>query len=155
MMPTLQGAPDVSHLGATDFPMTFEANLVDHPRPERVSYHWSSPDECLEIQNPTMRMTEVLAHSLPGYDRLQLSVTADVGGRTLSSSLGATYGTNDYPGVAIRLTVPKVVFVNDGDTGDSTAFLDKVEFTPSATREEMYEIVDNDPPLTAVQSRHK
>lgn len=94
-MPTLKGSPDVTHLGAADFPMTFEANLVDHPRPERVSYHWSSPDECLEIQNPTMRMTEVLAHSLPGYDRLQLSVTADVGGRSLSSSLGATYGTND------------------------------------------------------------
>ena len=117
MMPTLQGAPDVSHLGATDFPMTFEANLVDHPRPERVSYHWSSPDECLEIRNPTARTTEVSARSVPGYDRLQLSVTTDVGGRTLSSSLGATYGTNDYPGVAIKLTVPKVIFVNDDFRG--------------------------------------
>lgn len=47
----------------------------------------------------------------------------------------------------------EVVFVNDGDTGDSTAFLDKVEFTPSATREEMYEIVDNDPPLTAEEEQ--
>lgn len=132
-MPILQGAPNVTHLSPDGSPFEFSANLIDYLHPDRAAYSWTSPDEMLDIFSPQERSTLVSPRVFQGFDRFQLAVAADLGGLTLRSFLDATYGVDGYPGVAVRVSAPKVVFLNDDDRSSRYYYVDCSVYSPVDT----------------------
>lgn len=111
--PTLQGTPDVTHLRATDFPQLFSAVVSDYPNPDGLNYEWYSSDDNVMIMSPHSRETLVAVDSMPSWDVFDLSVSTEINGQPYFSSVRICYGTNETPVASLRMSAPKVVFVND------------------------------------------
>ena len=117
--PTFFGSPDVAGLAASDFPMTFTAVFLDCCRTNGATYHWTSPDERVNILSPNAQTTEVeIDSSLSGND-LELSVEAYTQDRNYYSTLRYHIPTNDARGLS--LSMPDVFFVNNDDDNDDGA----------------------------------
>ena len=112
-MPTLQGAPNVSHLGPDSFPAEFHAVLTDYCGTTQPTFQWSSSDENIQFSSPHAQTTMATCDSLPSWASLVMSVQANFGGPPLESYLYSTYGTNETPQVALSLSAPELVFLND------------------------------------------
>ncbi len=111
--PTFFGSPDVAGLAASDFPMTFTAVFLDCCRTNGATYHWTSPDERVNILSPNAQTTEVeIDSSLSGND-LELSVEACTQDRNYYSTLRYHIPTNENFGFS--LAMPDTLFVNDDD----------------------------------------
>ena len=111
--PTLQGTPDVTHLRATDFPQLFSAVVSDYPNPDGLNYEWHSSDDNVMIMSPHSRETLVAVDSMPSWDVFDLAVSTEINGLSYFSSVRICYGTNETPVASLRMSAPKVVFVND------------------------------------------
>ncbi|MBQ6337912.1 MAG: hypothetical protein IJI36_02095 [Kiritimatiellae bacterium] len=112
-LPWLCGSPDVVHIDPTTGPVTFHANLFDY-RGGAASFLWAGSD-ALTIASPNSQTTAVTA-DLADWRLANLSVTASFGlGRSLTSYLDVSYGTNDSPQVSCSLSVQSVHFINEGD----------------------------------------
>lgn len=112
-MPTLQGSPDVSHLGPNSFPMTFAAVLADYCGDVVPTFHWSASSEDIKFDNSNAQTTTVSYASLPSWRSLSMTVQANLGWYSLYSYLYPTYGTNETPQVSVSLCCQSVMFVND------------------------------------------
>ena len=112
-MPTLQGSPDVSHLGADDFPKEFKAVLTDYCGSEEPIFQWTASDDNIRFESPNSQATSVSVDSMPSWKDFTISVQANLGGYALWSHLYATYGINAAPQVTLSLKAPEVVFLND------------------------------------------
>ena len=106
--PTLQGSPDVIHLGASDFPKLFSAMVFDYPDPDSLTFYWNTSDKNIHIDSPYSRQTMVSVDDLPSWNRFDLSVSTVINGYCLYSTIGScSYGTNECPKVRLGLNVPK------------------------------------------------
>ena len=125
MMPTLQGSPAVTHLGPDDFPATFEAVLSDIPQNCEVSYEWSADAECLDIESPRSKITQVRPKNMPSWNSTSMSVTSRFKNKSLTSTVSSlTYGTNSIPTAKLTLSFPDVTFLNDDLRSDRVYPLD-------------------------------
>ena len=112
-LPWLCGTPDVVHIDPMAGPVTFHADLLDY-RGSAASFLWTGSD-ALTIASPNSQATAVTA-DLADWRLANLSVTASFGfGRSLTSYLYVSYGTNDSPQVSCSLSVQSVHFINEGD----------------------------------------
>ena len=118
-MPTLQGAPNMSHLGPDTFPTEFHAVLTDYCGTTQPTFQWSASDENVQFSSPNAQTTTVTCDSLPSWDELVMSVQANFGGLSLESYLYSTYGTNDNPQVELSIDVPRGLALN-GDIKEVT-----------------------------------
>ena len=106
--PTLQGSPDVIHLGVSDFPKLFSAMVYDYPDPDSLTFYWNTSDENIHIDSPHSRQTMVSVDGLPSWNHFDLSVSTFINGCELYSTIGScSYGTNENPQVRLGLNVPK------------------------------------------------
>ena len=112
-LPTLQGSPNVGHLGVASFPQSFEAILSDYCGSSVPSYQWSSSDPSMEFSTPHAPTTTVTCASIPSWNTCTMSVQVNLGGLSLWSYLHPTYGTNDTPRVGVSLSCQSVLFIND------------------------------------------
>ncbi|MCQ2390322.1 MAG: hypothetical protein MJ240_02760, partial [Kiritimatiellae bacterium] len=64
-----------------------------------------------------------------------------------------TIHVTDEPGKDGAEHLIEIIYTQDGDDSSSVGYLDNLTWTPSATREEMYEVVDNDPPMSAEEEQ--
>ena len=125
MMPTLQGSPAVTHLGPEDFPITFDAILSDIPQNCEVSYEWSADAECLDIESPRSKITQVRPKNMPSWNSTSMSVTSRFKNKSLTSTVSSlTYGTNSIPTAKLTLSFPDVTFLNDDLRSDRVYPLD-------------------------------
>lgn len=111
-LPTLQGSPNVGHLGVGSFPQSFEAILSDYCGSYVPSYQWSSSDASMEFTTPNESTTTVTYASIPSWNMCTMSVQASLGGFTLWSYLFPTYGTNSIPQVHLSLDAPEGIALN-------------------------------------------
>lgn len=111
-LPTLQGSPNVGHLGVGSFPQSFEAILSDYCGSCAPSYQWSSSDASMEFATPNESTTTVTCASIPSWNMCTMSVQANLGCFSLWSYLYPTYGTNSIPQVHLSLDVPEGVALN-------------------------------------------
>ena len=136
-MPTLQGSPDVAHLGPNSFPVTFAAILADYCGDEVPTFQWSASSEDVQFSNPNAQTTTVTCASLPSWGSLFMSVQANLGWYSLYSYLYPTYGTNETPQVSLSVRAPKVVFVNDDDRTSRWYRVSIDLFSPTETNANM------------------
>ena len=111
-LPTLQGSPNVGHLGVTSFPQSFEAILSDYCGSYTPSYQWSSSDPSMTFSTPNAPTTTVTCASIPSWNMCSMSVQANLGGLSLWSYLYPTYGTNTTPQVHLKLDAPEGLALN-------------------------------------------
>ena len=107
-LPTLQGSPDVRHLGPDDFPVTFSAIVTDCPNQDSLTFMWGTSDVNIHIRSPFSRETQVSVGAMPSWNTFDLYVSTIIGDHYLESRLGsAAYGTNDCPQVRLSLNVAR------------------------------------------------
>ena len=111
-LPTLQGSPNVGHLGVTSFPQSFEAILSDYCGSYTPSYQWSSSDPSMTFSTPNAPTTTVTCASIPSWNTCTMSVQANLGWFSLWSYLYPTYGTNATPQVHLKLDAPEGLALN-------------------------------------------
>ena len=111
-LPTLQGSPNVGHLGVTSFPQSFEAILSDYCGSYTPSYQWSSSDPSMTFSTPNAPTTTVTCASIPSWNTCTMSVQANLGWLSLWSYLYPTYGTNATPQVHLKLDAPEGLALN-------------------------------------------
>ncbi len=113
-MPTLQGSPNVSHLSATSFPVTFEAIVADYCGSTLPAYQWESSDENILFATPHAQSTAVHCSSMPSWTRAGIAVTATIGGYELCSLMDDfTYGVNATPRVHCSFSAPSALLVRN------------------------------------------
>ena len=114
-MPVFFGYPDIVHIGLENNPMTFGALISDYRGDGSIQFLWTASDG-LTIASPNSQTTQVNVVDMPSWAEAQISVTANIGGRTLESHLeGLTYGTNYTPQVHLTLNVPDAVLLNSNE----------------------------------------
>ena len=111
-LPTLQGSPNVGHLGVASFPQSFEAILSDYCGRCTPSYQWSSSDPSMTFSTPNAPTTTVTCASIPSWNTCTMSVQANLGWLSLWSYLYPTYGTNATPQVHLKLDAPEGLALN-------------------------------------------
>ena len=111
-LPTLQGSPNVGHLGVASFPQSFEAILSDYCGSCTPSYQWSSSDPSMTFSTPNAPTTTVTCASIPSWNTCTMSVQANLGWLSLWSYLYPTYGTNATPQVHLKLDAPEGLALN-------------------------------------------
>ena len=111
-LPTLQGSPNVGHLGVASFPQSFEAILSDYCGSRTPSYQWSSSDPSMTFSTPNAPTTTVTCASIPSWNTCTMSVQANLGWLSLWSYLYPTYGTNATPQVHLKLDAPEGLALN-------------------------------------------
>jgi len=112
--PCLCGAPDTVHIDPRAGAVDFSALLWDYCG-SGASFQWAVSDG-LTVASPNAQTTEVTADVGTDWELAEMSVTAAFGsGRSLTSYLRVSYGTNDSPQVSCSLTVQGVHFINEGD----------------------------------------
>ena len=111
-LPTLQGSPNVGHLGVASFPQSFEAILSDYCGSCTPSYQWSSSDPSMTFSTPNAPTTTVTCASIPSWNTCTMSVQANLGWFSLWSYLYPTYGTNATPQVHLKLDAPEGLALN-------------------------------------------
>ena len=111
-LPTLQGSPNVGHLGVASFPQSFEAILSDYCGSYTPSYQWSSSDPSMTFSTPNAPTTTVTCASIPSWNTCTMSVQANLGWLSLWSYLYPTYGTNATPQVHLKLDAPEGLALN-------------------------------------------
>ena len=95
-------------MGSSEFPKTFEAMLLDYRgNSDGVTYEWHSGCDNVKIASPNDASTLVSVESMPRWSELNLSVTAKIAGRELTSFLTGSYGLNQYPGVYCSIAMQK------------------------------------------------
>lgn len=108
-MPIFYASPGVSHIY---YSQTFTANLLDYRYASRVAYRWVCEDENVVISSPQSQTTRIRFSTLPSWRRTSMKVTAQVGGETLESVLGFTYGEYNEPQLHVNFTAPTAVMLN-------------------------------------------
>ena len=111
-LPTLQGSPNVGHLGVASFPQSFEAILSDYCGSRTPSYQWSSSDPSMTFSTPNAPTTTVTCASIPSWNTCTMSVQANLGWLSLWLYLYPTYGTNATPQVHLKLDAPEGLALN-------------------------------------------
>ncbi len=125
-LPTLQGSPNVGHLGVDSFPQLFEAFLSDYCGSYAPSYQWSSSDPCMEFTTPNAPTTTVSCACIPSWSACTMSVQANLGVFPLWSHLYLTYGTNSAPQVYLSLDSPEGVALHGQRRALSVSFMSDV-----------------------------
>lgn len=114
--PTFFGSPDIGRLGPNQTRCTFRANLVDYRYAQSAVFNWSGGDADIHILSPRDRETVVEVVRMPSWRSMNISVSAEVFGETLVSTLtGLIVGENDAPQMHLDLAVPEALLVNEGD----------------------------------------
>ena len=151
--PTLQGSPDVIHLGESDLPKLFSAMVYDYPDPDSLTFYWNTSDENIHIDSPHLRQTMVSVDDLPSWNHFNLSVSTVINGYYLYSTIGScSYGTNEYPQVRLGLNVPKGIPVKGDRLEAGYSFECDVEtngwlvleYTSSTNRVSLWQSPTND-----------
>ena len=115
--PWLCGAPDAVHIDPRAGAVDFSALLWDCCG-SGASFQWSASDG-LTVASPSAQTTEVTADGGTDWALAEMSVTAAFGsGRSLTSYLRVSYGTNDAPQVSCSIAVQGVHFINEGDRAE-------------------------------------
>ena len=111
--PWLCGAPDTVHIDPRAGAVDFSALLRDYGG-SGASFQWAASDG-LTVAAPSAQTTGVTADGGTDWELAEMSVTATFGsGRSLTSHLRVSYGTNDSPQVSCSIAVQNVHFINEG-----------------------------------------
>ena len=106
-MPTLQGSPNVPHVGIGDSSVVFSAMLSDYCGSATPQFRWHSSDSSIVFTSPDEQDTGISLASMPSWRSASLSVQAGIGAYSLVSYLNLSCGTNASPQVHLSMSVPE------------------------------------------------
>ena len=125
-MPTLQGFPDVAHIGPGESPVNFWASLSDiAPGVNVGEFSWTA-SEPLELSATTGSSVDLYCERFPSWKEACVTVSTMVMGRELTSVLSFTYGEHDRPQAVIRSSVPTALLLRSDWIEDSQSAMARV-----------------------------